>query len=161
MKGLLGRRCELLRINSNWLSAAPWVRHRFIESGGQSPDEVAVELDRFFQLTTHTSQPLAMISPNIDKMWHRLIEFTEYYGNFCTSRYGSIIHHRSRTPSSPVPDDAVRNFFDDYERVFGQLPKIWERDTPAEMVAFGRRQVDHLPSMIAWSGWPGRDPTLI
>lgn len=144
--------------NSDWLEAAPWVRHRFTESGGHSPDEAARELDRFFHLTTRTSQPLAMISPNIDKLWHRLIEFTEFYEGFCTSRYGALIHHRSRTPSSPVPDEAVRNFFDQYDRVFGSLPEIWERDAPARIVAFGRRHLDHLPAALAWSGWPGRVP---
>lgn len=144
-----------------WLEAMPWVRQRFQETGGTDVTERAMELDKFFLLTTQTPKPLAMISRGIDHLWHRLIEYTEFYSEFCVTRYGHIVHHRSRTETMPVPDIAIRNFYNEYEKAFGQVPTIWERDASPEMIAYGRGRADFIPSEINWSGWPGLEVPLI
>lgn len=156
MKLKLNDQDSAQRPEGEWLENAPWVRERFTDTGGQNPDETARELDRFFNLTQLTDEPLAMVGGNVDKMWHRMLEFTEFYFDFCKARYGEIIHHRSRTASSPVPDQAVRNFYRMYERVYGAIPEIWNIGTPQALIDFGTGKIEALPSSVKWSGWPGR-----
>jgi hypothetical protein len=156
MSNLFFAEATVTQSGENWLSSAPWVRERFVHTGGQSPEETAGELHRFFLLTKLTNEPIAMVGGNIDKMWHRLIEFTEFYTDFCKSTYGEVIHHRSRTASSPVPDQAVRNFFQMYEREYGAVPEIWFVGTPQALIDYGTGKIDVLPSAAQWSGWPGR-----
>lgn len=143
-------------IQETWLADFPWVRLRFIEQGGTAVDACAIELARFFNLTRATDKPLAMISSRIDLLWHTFIQFTESYTRFCESAFGEVIHHRSRTQFSPVPDEAIRNFFTAYESRYGSVPEIWLDDAPAELVAFGRGDSEHIPVALAWSGCPGR-----
>lgn len=144
------------RADGNILGAMPWLRERFLATGGERPDETANELDRFFRLTQITDEPIAMVGGNVDKMWHRLIEFTEFYGDFCESRYGGFVHHRAKTATSPVPDEAVRNFYRLYEKEYGPVPQIWNVGTPQAIIDYGTGKIGALPSSAKWSGWPGR-----
>ena len=140
------------------LNEMQFLRQRFEETDGVDFEEAAIELEKFFILTTVTDQPLAMINKNFDKLWHRFIEFTEVYEKYCRSRYGFMIHHRSRTMTTPIGDAAVRNFYAAYEAHFGAVPSIWEKYAPAELTDFGRGRSTAIPARIAWSGWPGRSP---
>src|SRR4051812_36805329 len=105
-----------------WLHRFPWVREQFVAQGGILPEQSADELGRFFHLTRVVDKPLALISKNVDLLWHTFIQDTECYSKYCFESYGEVIHHRSRTPSRPVPDSAVRNFFDAYEDAYGEVP---------------------------------------
>lgn len=139
------------------LDRFPQLREHYAAAGGTDADAAADALSRFFELTRRTDAPLAMISPKVDLLWHRFIEFTEDYGGFCEQEYGAMIHHRPRTAATPVPDQAVRNFYSAYVAEFGhEIPPIWERGVPAEVVAYGRGKAERLPSNYRWSGWPGR-----
>ena len=135
---------------------APWIKESYEMSGGVRTSEVYHELDRFFELTKITDDPLAMVNPKIDHMWHKLTECTEQYGEFCISNYGSMIHHRPRTMATPVAPEAVRNFYRHYQSAYGAIPSIWDEGTAPELMAYGRGQRDTLPVTAQWSGWPGR-----
>ena len=139
-----------------WLEARPFVREQFLAAGGYEPELAGRELARFFLLTTRTDNPIAIINPNIDLLWHKFIEFTEEYGTFCRAEFGDLVHHRSRTATTPVPDEAVRNFYDQYTAAFGSIPDVWESGTPPAISEYGRRLVKSLPCELRWSGWPGR-----
>lgn len=139
-----------------WLEAYPQVEEHYRVAGGDRSDEVAGELGRFFELTRSVDVPLAMVSPRMDLMWHKFIEFTEDYGPFCETNYGAMIHHRPRTASTPVPEDAVRNFRRSYEAKFGEIPAIWWDDVPDAVCDFANGKIDRLPPAYRWSGWPGR-----
>jgi len=141
----------------SWLQSFPWVRDRYLEQGGTDVEECAHELERFFELTRKTNLPLAMISRQVDLLWHTFIQFTESYAAFCQSRFGEMIHHRSRTPHSPVPDAAVRNFVKAYERNFGPLTERWIETAEPALLAFALGKTDSLDPAARWSGWPGRD----
>jgi hypothetical protein len=137
------------------LASAKHLQSEFEAAGGRDFAASAAELERFFDLTRHTDAPLAMISRNIDLLWHKFLEFTEHYRDFCLSGYGTFIDHRPRTSATPVPEAAVRNFYREYARHYGQVGRLWERDAPAELVAYGRGRTDTLAE-ARWSGWPGR-----
>jgi hypothetical protein len=140
----------------SWLSEYPCVKEHFQASGGVEAERTAAELLRFFDLTRVTDKPLAMVNKNIDLLWHKFIEFTELYTDFCEHRYGAIIHHRPRTATSAVPASAIRNFYSTYSHVFGPLPPAWEEGTPNEIARYGLGETSHLPAPLRWSGWPGR-----
>lgn len=140
---------------------APWALERFIGSGGTSPNVAAMALDRFFTLTRINDLPLAMISRNIDLLWHTLIEHTELYGSFCVKRYGHLIHHRPRSAALPLDISAVRNFYVAYSTEFGPPGAEWEADAPADLVRFGKGLSSEVPQAVRWSGWPGLLDTRI
>jgi hypothetical protein len=137
------------------LSEAQHLKGEFEAAGGCDFESSAAELERFFELTRHTDEPLAMISRNIDLLWHKFLEFTEHYREFCEARYGAFLDHRPRTSATPVPEVAVRNFYREYASHYGDIGQVWERDAPSALVAYGRGQTDTLGE-ARWSGWPGR-----
>jgi hypothetical protein len=137
------------------LADARHVQLEFERAGGRDFAQTAAELEKFFGLTARTSAPLAMISRNIDLLWHKFLEFTEHYREYCDKRFGRFIDHRPRTAATPVPDVAVRNFYAEYQRAYGRVGDFWERDAPMELVAYGRGSTDRLAG-ARWSGWPGR-----
>ena len=139
---------------------APWAIERFIGSGGREPLVTSAALDKFFVLTSKGHQPLAMISKNVDLLWHTLIEHTELYPSLCLSRYGRVIHHRPRSTAFPLPAAAVRNFYSLWEAQVGEVGPEWESDAEPELVNFGRGIVDQEPANVRWSGWPGHSPNL-
>lgn len=138
------------------LEAYPQLREHYVAAGGDNADAVAGELERFFGLTRVTNAPLAMVSPKMDLMWHKFIEFTEDYAPFCQQRYGEMIHHRPRTATTPVPQEAVRNFRELYDAEYGSVPDIWWQDVPADLIAYASGELDVLSPAHRWSGWPGR-----
>jgi hypothetical protein len=149
----MSRNASILAIRP--LSEAQYLRLEFERAGGQDFAVAAAELEKFFELTRYTSAPLAMISKNIDLLWHKFLEFTEFYREFCQSRFGQFIDHRPRTAATPVPEPAVRNFYAEYARHYGPVGDVWERDAPPALVAYGRGLTDKLGE-ARWSGWPGR-----
>lgn len=142
---------------AQWLREYPHVWERFagVYSSTTPDNEVATELLRFFELTKVTDFPMAMVSPSIDKLWHTFIEFTEDYTLFCEQRYGRYIHHRPRTSRTPVPQQAIRNFYSAYQKVYGDRPRLWDIDVPREIELYGIGTLDFIPDNLRWSGWPG------
>jgi hypothetical protein len=119
-------------------------------------EELLAELLRFFALTRATDEPLAMISAQIDDLWHSFICITEKYFEFCNAEYGEIIHHRPLTSVTPVPETSIRNFVETYRNTYGEPGTIWFVDVPPSVVDFAYRRVCTLPFNYRWSGWPGR-----
>jgi hypothetical protein len=136
---------------------APWAVEAFLAAGGQRPEEAAAELDKFFVLTRVVSSPVAVISRNIDLLWHKLIEHTELYPQLCLRRYGLFIHHRPRSDHTPVPASAIRTFYGAYAACHGTVGAAWEQDAPMAIVRYGRGLTDQLDDEVRWSGWPGRE----
>jgi hypothetical protein len=151
---------SVVTIAENWMLSRPYVREQFEGGGGRDADSAALELARFFTLTKSTDRPLAMVNPNIDKLWHTFIEFTEDYGTFCIDNFGYIIHHRARTSTSLVPIESIRTFYEEYSKGFGELPSAWKIDTPSEIIAYGRGLTEDISEKLRWSGWPGRTTPL-
>lgn len=143
------------------LDDAPWALERFIGSGGIDPQIAGLALEKFFSLTALTSCPLAMISRNVDLLWHTLIEHTELYASLCFGRYGRFIHHRPRSSVLPLPAAAVTNFYTFYRSSFGPVGSEWEDDAHPELVRFGLGITKEEPANARWSGWPGSSSFII
>lgn len=146
----------LAKTVSNLADDIPWAIEHFLSEGGARPLEASAMLDRFLSLPSSTDLPLAMISPNVDRLWHSMICHTEHYARLCTHRYGELIHHRPRTSVFPVPDIAVRNFFEAYGARYGPVEASWEEGVLPAVIDFARGQREALPAEHRWSGWPGR-----
>lgn len=117
--------------------------------------EIQRELKRFFFLTSETDKPLAVLSAKVDELWHLFILHTPQYSQFCNDLFREYIHHQPHNPSTPVPPEAILNFYDLYPKTFGELPKVWSEDIEPHMseIRQGRCPAD---LQFQWSGWTGR-----
>ncbi|HSR47324.1 MAG TPA: hypothetical protein VLL77_04990 [Anaerolineales bacterium] len=84
-----------------------------------------LEFKRYMALVGLGHRGLAMVSPEVDDVWHALILFTRQYADFCQQAFGTFIHHVPRTSRTPLPEDGRANFLAAYEAVFGDPPTAW------------------------------------
>jgi hypothetical protein len=110
-----------------------------------------LELRKFFALIVSYDQPIAMISPRIDCLWHALITFTPLYREFCSRVFGFYVDHVPRTARTQIPEKAIWNFFDRYEYRFGDVPCAWFDGLSVQDTEELRNR--RLPSALLWSGW--------
>lgn len=89
--------------------------------------EALLEFKRYFALVYLTREPLGMVSPLIDEVWHQLILFTREYSKFCDDTFGFYIHHRPNTSHTPVTKNCGKKLVHAYSQYFGDLPPIWGR----------------------------------
>ena len=112
-----------------------------------------LELKRFFSLALLGHDPLAMISPVIDEMWHQFVLFTREYRTMCVDVLGFFLDHTPDTVFTPVPATAGQVFIDAYEYRYGRLPPIWFQGMNARL----KRYYNHRPLVgkppERWSGW--------
>lgn len=125
--------------------------------GGQGDFEFLFsELRRFFDLTSITNSPLAMLSKRLDDLWHSFICLTESYSRYCEDHYGYFIHHRALTEETPVPAESIRTFVNLYQKEFGVVPSVWFEGVDEQVISYALGRAEHLPDGYRWSGWPGR-----
>ena len=72
-----------------------------------------------------SDKPLGMASARVDEVWHQFILFTRQYADFCQDTLGNFLHHNPKTSHTPVHEDRMGNFKQEYERTFGPVPKAW------------------------------------
>jgi len=118
-------------------------------------DALEVEFKRFFFLVSTRRQPLAMIGPLVDRVWHQFVLFTEKYSEFCRRTAGFFVHHRPDTATTPVPVEAGENFLRAYEDEFGSLPALWWKGMSPETEAFYKLRPLRGRPPVRWSGWTG------
>jgi hypothetical protein len=127
----------------------PALAHRF--------DELAGELKRFFELVVTTDGPLAVLSKGVDALWHIFVIHTPQYRAFGDVVNGEYIDHQPHSNATPVPPSAIANFYTEYPKRFGALPKVWLEDIPRDLVpAVSRGEVPGKLLEVKWSGWTGR-----
>ena len=135
-----------------------FLKDRFeeVHSGRESFSETVNELKRFFRLAVKYDEPIAMVSDAVDKLWHTFLIFTPQYRRFCDDAFGEFIDHQPHTGDTPVPEEALTNFFNLYTREYGEPGPIWISKYPAEIV--DKLKSGIVPDGFAyqWSGWTGR-----
>ena len=120
-------------------------------------ENICIELERFFQLVEISKTPLAVMSPEVDALWHTFILQTKQYEEFCMLRFGEYVHHQSHTKSLPVPKVAISNLYTKYQNVFGVVPDMWLKNLPIKYhkLLLGGKVPRQLLS-LQWSGYPGK-----
>lgn len=116
------------------------------------------ELKKYFGLMKRTNKPLAIPSKMVDDIWHAFILFTPQYVSFCNNEFGEYIHHQPNTSETPVPLEALTNFYAEYVAMYGQVHPIWYEDFDSKTVA-NLKDLKVSPlfaKQYRWSGWPGR-----
>ena len=93
-----------------------------------SPDDYNhrfTEFKKYVALLFISQEPLGMISPKIDTLWHQFILFTRQYHEFGQQFYGRYIHHEPTTSLTPLNPKSNGTFEAWYHKVYGCLPDVW------------------------------------
>jgi len=87
------------------------------------------ELGKAFKLCSEGVE-VQMFSMGIDSVWHQMIDQKPLeYREFCNSSCGAKIEH------TPITGEGEISFIAEYERCYGQLPKIWFTDERGEFLS--------------------------
>lgn len=135
-----------------------FLEDRFVEKFPRWRDsfpEIQRELKRFFFLTRETDKPLAVLSAKVDELWHLFILHTPQYSQFCNDLFNEFIHHQPHNPRTPVPPEAILNFYDLYPKTFRELPGLWSEDIEEHILAIRQGRCPY-ELQFQWSGWTGR-----
>jgi hypothetical protein len=133
-----------------------FVEIKLLEGGRLSKGEVPLalkEFKRFCALVALEVKPLAMIGPKVDEVWHQFILFTSQYREFCETAIGRFVNHQPNTSVTPVPAVAWKNFVENYQRYFGEIPNIWFSGLDNAAVEYFYGKAATAP--LRWSGWTG------
>jgi len=114
------------------------------------------EFKRFMYLIANRREPMVMISPVIDRVWHQMVLFTGKYRTFCDVTVGFFVDHTPETDEEPIGFEAANNFLRGYRENWGDLPDIWLRELPSEIALAYRRYPLREKPNVRWSGWTGR-----
>lgn len=104
------------------------IRSRLLRKRRLNPEIVDLaiyEFKRFLGLAILYEQPLPMVSPVIDEVWHCCIQFTRIYEQVCLEGFGRFIHHEPTLVASIEIQEEWRIFADAYRSTYGALPSIW------------------------------------
>src|SRR3989344_5735287 len=103
---------------------APYLEEKLLEKEIFSKKEYNhhfKEFKRYIALTQMTAAPLAVLTSEVDEVWHQFILFTREYHDFCDEVAGDYIHHVPSTRRTPLPPDATQNTITHYQKYFGNL----------------------------------------
>lgn len=126
----------------------PHLKNKFVEIVG--------ELKNFFLLVNSSQGPLAMMSEEVDTLWHTFVLHTPQYQKFCEGAFGEYFHHQPNTRLTPVDGSAVSNFFIEYQARFGKVPQTYLDPIPSPYWSAVLSGLVPEPVLNQkWSGWPG------
>lgn len=84
----------------------PHVLDRYKKDYGVSHEAAQLheqELKRWFIISAeYNDEPLDMMSPQVDDLWHTWLLFTKEYATFCHSMFGHFIHHCPIINEEPI-----------------------------------------------------------
>lgn len=117
---------------------------------------IVEEFKKFLKLVLKQDKPLAMIGKGIDELWHTFIIHTPQYREFCEEVFGEFIDHQPHGPQTPVPEEALTNFFEIYPKEFGVISSEWTDGYEPAFIASLQSGVVPEGFVYKWSGWTGR-----
>jgi len=83
------------------------------------------EFKKFASISVTSREQVAMISDQVDNVWHEFVLFTRQYANFCNNHLGKFLHHSPNTTSTPAAEGSVERFLTLYTKNFGAPHEIW------------------------------------
>ncbi len=136
-----------------------FLRERFSEDHPELAsffEESVTELRKFYGLVLAGHGPLAVLSRKVDELWHTHVLHSPQYREFSTDVLGGYIDHQPHSQATPVPGEAITNFFSRYAERYGEVPSIWTEDIPVvHIAALNRGELPPEMLQMRWSGWPG------
>ena len=114
---------------------APYLEEKLIEkkvfNSHEEYQKTFTEFKKYVALSEicRDDIPMAMVSKNVDEVWHQFILFTPQYHKFCNEMLGGYFHHIPKTSLTPLDPKGRENFIESYKEVFGEIPEIWGADS--------------------------------
>lgn len=105
------------------------VRQRVARSRSMPPhwiDEAILEFRRYLALRVVTDSAPAMLSKQVDEVWHTFLLFTRRYDHFCRSVFGYFVHHDPSLEFDPDVSTEWGEFESVYRCVFGEPGFLWK-----------------------------------
>lgn len=137
-----------------WSDVFPRIADRAAEKHPELRADIArysSEFRKFLQILKRATEPVAMISPRIDHLWHEFITCTAIYRDYCIRFAGRFLDHMPRTAWNPLPEQAIWNFFTAYEAEFGAVAASWfDGVSEQDVLSLNRGEV---PTALRWSGY--------
>lgn len=135
------------------------LRERYLSVTNDSEDgfsEAVTEFRKFLKLVARTDKALAVLSRRVDDLWHTFIIFTPQYRRFCEETFGEFIDHQPHTTDFKVPEEAILNIREEYEKEFGEIHPSWLREIDEATLAWMEGGPQPAQIGYQWSGWTGR-----
>ena len=109
---------------------APYLEEKLLERvvfvSQEKYQEAFDEFKKYIYLVKiNKDKPIAMVSKQVDEVWHQFILFTQEYHEFCRNIFGKYLHHIPKTKSKPLDKAGAKNFALLYKETFGSIPSIW------------------------------------
>ena len=99
--------------------------HKGVFKNEEEFDELYMEFLKFAYVTKISNEPVAMMSAEVDEIWHQFILYTRDYQKFCNDYLGEFLHHIPSIKTSDIPVESEEAFRDTYEAHFGPLHSTW------------------------------------
>ena len=109
------------------------VRDRLIRHGIMHPtwvDEAILEFRRYCGMHAVQAEGRIMFSERVDTVWHTCLLFTELYADYCHQAFGHFYHHVPGLGRGGDRAAAFREFTALYERLYGELGRLWTLERP-------------------------------
>jgi hypothetical protein len=103
------------------------VRDRLLKDGTMPStwvDEAIFEFRRFLGLRI-LGGPMAMVSKQVDDVWHTCLLFSRLYSDLCHQAFGRFVHHDPMATPDPDPEPKRRAFEEAYVSLYGELGRMW------------------------------------
>lgn len=91
-------------------------------------DDCIIEFKKYMAILVinyGNGRGIPMVSELVDEVWHTFVLFTRDYHKFCKMLVGGYIHHIPNTGGDESDPREALNFYEHYNRYFGEMPPIW------------------------------------
>lgn len=106
-------------------SLKEYLIHKGVFKNEEEFDELYTEFLKFAYVTKVSNEPVAMMSAEVDEIWHQFILYTRDYLKFCNDYLGEFLHHIPSIQTSDIPVESEEAFKSTYESHFGPLHSTW------------------------------------
>jgi hypothetical protein len=103
------------------------------------------EFRRYLGLRAVFNRPIAMLSEDIDEVWHTCIIFTRLYAELCERAFGGFLHHDPATEAEVDPHRDWQDFEAAYTHLFGAPGWLWQLSAPPSKQSDADVAVGPLP----------------
>ena len=111
------------------------VRRRLVQQATLSEawaDLAILEFRRYLAVRLLSPQPVMMLSPVVDEVWHTSILFTRLYADLCRRVFGHFLHHDPEMEPGAAAHAEWRVFDERYSALFGTPGALWQAWQPIE-----------------------------